>query len=418
MSWLRTSRPGACALALSPRTRTRTRTWARVRATDEISAPNKATEEGTANPHHDSSQFVVPSRSKATPVGSFGREVPSKERRCPARMASVRLIGLFGSVAMALILTACSGTQTPPLPAQKPLPGVKNSPNFVLVNQTGSNFEIESASTGRVVKALGAIAGYTDNGLALSPDGQDVYLTANVHQSLMIERIAVANSMVTPIAQGEQPAVSPNGRLLAYGGGTVGSGLLVVRDLTSGAVRSINLSRLLGAQTDLLNASITWLGDSSEIVVLPGEVGNDLMGNATTAPLPGSCSAVPDSDTCLIMVNVGSRKSLTADRIVLNDLRPPQILTGDSFSHGLLLADFEARHTVVYKADVADTGGSFVRLFSLPPVLPLAFDTRGSELLYLVGHGPIALWIGEVTQHGLENARLLNSAVTLAGLAW
>jgi hypothetical protein len=334
-----------------------------------------------------------------------------------ARMVIVRLIGLVGAVVMTLILASCGGTQSTSLPAERPLPSVKDPPYFVLATESGSNFEIELASTGALVKDIGAVPGYTSNGLALSPDGQYVYLTVNEHRSLMIDRITVANAKEAFIAEGEQPSVSPNGRLLAYGTGTGASGTLVVRDLESGLVRSINLSNLLGAQTDLLSASITWLGDGSEIVVLPGEVGNNLMSNTTTAPLSGSCSAVSNADTCLIVVSFRAGHSFTASRIILNNLRPPDIVTGDSFSHGLLFASY-GRRTVVDEGYVTDSGGRFIRLFSAPPVLPIAFDARGTQLFYLVGHNPIALWIAEVTHHGLKHARLLNPNVALAGLAW
>jgi hypothetical protein len=88
------------------------------------------------------------------------------------------------------------------------------------------------------------------------------------------------------------------------------------------------MAKLLGPQDDLLNGSITWLADSSRIVVLPGEVGNDLMGGTTPVSPPGSCSAIPNSHTCLIVANVAPDGPLTAERVVVPGLPTPDLLSG------------------------------------------------------------------------------------------
>lgn len=176
----------------------------------------------------------------------------------------MRLIGRCALAAAALLLAAGSA-----IPATASPPHASASSNFLLVTGSGSDFRIESASTGTLVKDLGAVPGWTNNGLVLSPDGQDVYVVVNEHRSLAIERLSVADDTQTFVADGEQPSISPDGRLLAFGTGPgpPGTQTLVVRDLTSGKDQLIGLRRLLGGQTDLLNASITWLGDGSKIVV-------------------------------------------------------------------------------------------------------------------------------------------------------
>jgi hypothetical protein len=291
------------------------------------------------------------------------------------------------------------------------------SSNFVLATGSGPDFHIESASTGTLVKDLGAVQGWTNNGLALSPDGRYVYVVVNQGRTLAIERLSVSTGAETFVAEGEQPAVSPDGHLLAFGSGPQGSNTLVVRDLTSGKDQSVDLRRLLGGQTDLLNASITWLGDDSEIVVLPGGVGNDLMGEATPSPLPGSCSAVSVSNTCLIGVNVRAGHSLTARRIILSGLRSGGPVIAASGSSDLVIAAFGGRHSGIFKADLAGGARSITRISSLPSALPLAFGARGATLFYLVGHGPEALWSAKVTPDGLKDAHMLNAHVGLSALA-
>jgi hypothetical protein len=298
---------------------------------------------------------------------------------------------------------------------------VTDPSSFVLVSTSGltSTVELRSASTGQLVQDVGTFGqSFTNNGLALSPDGRYVYVTFNAHQTLLLERIDVASGSRTLIADGEQPSLSPSGRLLAYATGPDGSETLVVRDLSSGVTRSVNLAKLLGPDTDLLNASITWLGDGSEIVIAPGGVASAV---TTTEPAsPGSCSAVASSATCLLVVGLTAGNSLTANRLVLSDLGSFNITIGgdDSLPRSVLIAISETDGTAVDRVDLSSAGVSVVRLLSLPPVLPLAFDPGGTHLLYLDGHSPPALWVGEITQHGLKRRHLLLSDAHVGSLAW
>jgi len=236
---------------------------------------------------------------------------------------------------------------------------------------------------------------------------------------LVIDRLSVADGSRTFVADGEQPSISPDGRLLAFGTGALPSGgqTLAVRNLTSGKDQTIDLRRLLGGQTDLLNASITWLGDGSKVVVLPGGVANDLMGGATPRALSGSCSAVSANDTCLIVVSVRAGHPLTAKRVLLGGLGQGLPIIGASGSSDVLTMAFVDHRTSVYAADLTNGARRFTRLFSLPTVLPLAFRARGTELFYLTGHGPIALWLARVTSSGLKDAKLLNADIGLNGFA-
>ena len=327
-------------------------------------------------------------------------------------------IAVLGSAIPMSFLAACG--QGLSSTSERPLPGVTDPSTFVFVTASGSNVELRSVSTGQLVKDLGSFGeSPNNNGLTLSPDGQYVYGEVLRNQTLIIERITASNDEETFIADGEQPSISPNGRLLAYAAGLRNSNMLVVRDLTSGNVRSINLSRFLGRQADLLNGSITWLGDGSEIVIAPGGVGSQLEPHATTTPpLPGSCDVVSFPDTCLIVVRLPTLHSFTAKLVILSGVSNPYLVSGTALPHSLLLAASDANHIVVDRADLSDNEANVVRLFSLPAVLPLAFDPRGTQLLYLVGHNPIALWIGQVTQHRLDHAHKLVDNARLANLAW
>jgi WD40 repeat protein len=331
-------------------------------------------------------------------------------------MAFVRWISRSGLLTSAALLVASYALQAPAFAAQSQVRSGTQLANFVEVTASGYDIQIMSATTGALVKDLGAVSGYTSDGLAISPDGQDVYLTVHTQFSLEVERITVANDQETFIADGEQPSVSPNGRFLAFATGPAAKEL-DVWDLSSGAVRSINLSHLLGNQTDLFQAPITWLGNGSEIAVVPGGIASDLMSNTSLPTTPESCGAVSVTDTCLIVVHAKVGDRLTARRLVLKGVSDVDV-TGATGTSDLEMVAYEGHHTFICKADLKGNSGDFVRLFALKVTLPFAFDPRGTQLLYLVGHNPVALWRTQLTRHRLENAKRLNANARLAAIAW
>jgi hypothetical protein len=326
-------------------------------------------------------------------------------------MGFVHLFGRLGLIATVLFLVATSAPQATASPSS-----LGASSNFVLATGSGPDFQIESASTGTVVKDLGVVNYWTNNGLALSPDGRNVYVVVHQPTTTAIEQVAVSTGAQTFVANGEQPAVSPNSRRLAFGTGPSGSQTLVVRDLLSGKKRSIDLSRLLGNRGDLLNASITWL-DDSKIVVIPGMVGNDLMGDPTPPAVPGSCDAAPMKDTCLIVVGDEAGRPLAAKRVILSGLPSNDPVIAASGPSGLTIANYGGHHSGIFRANLAQKAADVTRISSLPAAIPLAFGPRGSTLFYLVGHGPEALWWAKVTPNGLKDAHVLNADIRLSALA-
>src|SRR5579863_9929861 len=138
------------------------------------------------------------------------------------RMGFVRLIGRLGLTATTLLLVAGSAPLASASPAHAHAPSVGTASNFVVATGSGPEFQIESASTGALVKDLGTVQGWTNNGLAFSPDGQNVYVVVNRATNLAIERLSVSTGTETFVADGEQPAVSPNSHLLAFGTGPGG----------------------------------------------------------------------------------------------------------------------------------------------------------------------------------------------------
>lgn len=299
-------------------------------------------------------------------------------------------------------------------------------PDFLLVTQRGSGIgsqvEQRSPVTGAVVDVLGPFgAAFTNNGLTQSHDGRQVYVTFIARRTLKIERIDVATGSSTFVADGERPSVSPDGKQLAYGSGPFGSEVLSVRELASGATRTIDLRRFLGRSYDLLGATITWLADQSAVVVMPAPVAVAVgVRSKSGAPrTPGSCGAHA-ARACVIVVSVGHARSLTAYRIDLpGPVRFPSLIEGDGARpRSVFIGTVTDRGSVVQRLDLIGSRAKLVPLFSLPNGLVLTFDRSGRQLLYLVGHSPPALWTADVASGQPTDQRLLMPAAELQAAAW
>jgi hypothetical protein len=124
----------------------------------------------------------------------------------------------------------------------------------VLQSRAGSQQQVTLLSplTGRIVRRVTFFGGsLTGNGMALSPDSRFVYVTLSGPGQIHIDRISVATGHRSFVADGAQPAVSPDGRYLAYATGRQFTGI-AVRDLLSGRTTMITLRNQLGADASLL----------------------------------------------------------------------------------------------------------------------------------------------------------------------
>jgi hypothetical protein len=291
---------------------------------------------------------------------------------------------------------------------------VGDPPSFAYVAQpgAGTRVELRSPTTGRVVKVLATFGPeFTNNGLALSNDGREVYVTLIGRRNLRIEQIAASTGKRTFIANGWEPAVSPNGRLLSY---IEGRASVVVRNLSSGVAHRISVAGRLG-RSEVLDGSdpATWLGDGSEVVVMVTPMA------VAVASQAGPAQAANQPSASLIVVHVGAGgRPLRADRVELSGASDLFRISGDqTHPRSLLVASLGPR-TLLDRVDLGGSRPEITQLVSLPQVLPLAFDPAAHYVLYVAGHPKPALWIAEIGRGKLTGARRLVPNAQLGEVSW
>jgi hypothetical protein len=273
-------------------------------------------------------------------------------------------------------------------------------PTFVAVD-ISARISLYSSSTGVRIRTLARLSDrwFTNNGLAYAPDGSAVYFTLIPRSrrvvSLRLMRLDTATGRQTFIAWGAQPALSDDRTQLAYGASPQG---LAVRDLATGHTRTIGLAQL-GKAANLMNASIGWLGDGSDVAVVPSPTAWDLIGRPPKFYWCGTTQSHP----VIVFVHVPPPPApLSAKCVHLagGPLDGPIPLAGrPSTPTTLLLATTGLRdRTVVERITQA---GEITRVLTIPSSLPLSFDPSGTHLLYLIGHSPPML-----TEGTIANGRL------------
>jgi hypothetical protein len=281
----------------------------------------------------------------------------------------------------------------------------------VLSRGSHARLELISPKTGRVVKVVAQFG--TGNGFALAPDSKNMYVVGSVRSTIEIRRVSTATGKVSFVADGAYPAISPDGRYLAYVTGR-GFTSLAVRDLQSGRTRAIDLRSLLGSNGNLLNqGGVSWLGDGGEVVVVPGfPVSAAAAGRkARTGAGIASRHRVPPGRQSLIIVRTSSDK-LAAHRIVVPDPYEETfgVVSGDvSRPRSFLIArpGYGGAGTIT-RVSLRGRGYQARVIARLPTgVMPVVIAPRGDWVLYLAGQSPSALWAAAIGNSGLTGQHRL-----------
>jgi hypothetical protein len=278
---------------------------------------------------------------------------------------------------------------------------------------------VYSSTTGAIVRRLASFSDktFTNNGLAYAPDGSAVYFTLTPQRhvrrfSLRVMRLDVATGHQAFIADGAQPALSNDGTQLAYGASPRG---LAVRDLATGRTRTIELGQL-GTAANLLNATIGWLGDGSDIAIIPTPTAWDLVGRPPKLRWCGTTQ----KRAVIVFVHVPAPPApMTADCVHLGRraLEGSIALGGDPGSPTTVLLATDAQVDSTRVERIAESGATSLVL-TIPNSLPLSFDPSGTHLLYLVGHKPPTLTEATIANNHLTAGPWRNPHLRLGALAW
>ncbi len=351
---------------------------------------------------------ITPGQLRPLRAPRPGRRSRARRWLAPlAAMAAVVVVvaGIALSVGQ-LPSGSAPATRTPPAGFTGPSSqAAVDPPAFAGVLQSRTSLrqwiKLFSPFSGRILRPVAAFGDtLTSNGMALSPDSRFVYATFNGPRQIHIGRISVATGRLTFVADGAQPAVSPDGRYLAYATGRL-STRLAIRDLRTGRTKTVDLASVIGASSGLLTGQVTWLGGGAQIVAMPMPFGTALARQARSpsAAARNSCGQQGrPGRVCLVLVSLTGGHPRATRVYVPGNWGSQPLISGDvSLGRTLLLAGSLTSPGEIGAATISAAGVRVQRLAGLPRgVLPLAFAPGGDRILYLRGHGPPALWVAAI----------------------
>ncbi|MGI8867904.1 MAG: TolB family protein [Mycobacteriales bacterium] len=344
--------------------------------------------------------LLTPTRVPARPVSKWRRN-----RWLAPALAAVVAVLLIGGIAGVV----ATGHHSSPRRAATPPPAPSSFVGVVATGPARDTISVISSATAAVRKVLVKTgADFTNNGLAVSPDGAYVYATWITRPSVVIKQISVATGRVRTIADGSEPAVSPDGRFLAY----IGDGeatVVLVRDLRTGTTRSWSLSGVAPGCANI--RSVVWLGDGSRVVIRPEDCPVRTSGSADQT----SSSTLP----ALVVVDPsapGSRPRGIA-------LPVPKYVNGvhsaGSAAPDSVLVDVLTRTgETIYRVRLVDNHATVTDQAGLNHSLLMAVDHSGRHLLYLMSNPRTHVRIATLADGRITGVRRLAAAPSLAAAAW
>jgi hypothetical protein len=309
------------------------------------------------------------------------------------RRLGAGVLVLAASVGLTVALSSSGASSLPACAAADQSPSAPAPARFADSGgpQPDTLIQLRSARTGRVLRTIARYGhNFTNNGIAYSPDGRYVYITLGPSErspDLRIERIAIATGAQRMIAHGWEPALSPDGRELAYFSFAHRSQTVLVMNLVTGRTLRLDLKRQLGADQVLSEAPPAWFGGGLGFVMASGpppvaNVGVTGPGTAHAGQAPVRFS--------LITVTV-SAAGLHADVIpepqqATHDLAPVSAGPGDRTVMATGLAAGTA--AAIGEITFSPTGPRRCQLVTIPNALVLGFDPTGLRVIFLEGHNP------------------------------
>src|SRR4051794_37740276 len=192
--------------------------------------------------------------------------IMQRRRRPPILRVAAVLVAL---AAVAAVVTLVRGGD----PATVTTSTVPGLPSAFLALTADGQLQVRSSRDGGVERTVATMTVSGPVNLAVTPDGRSVYLArdrpfkrgeCNQPQDTLLDevvRVDLTSRQIEPIGRGAEPALSPDGRRLAYVRQVdgicrrgVGGQELVIRDVASGRERTI----AAGAEGVHLMDSLSW----------------------------------------------------------------------------------------------------------------------------------------------------------------
>jgi hypothetical protein len=281
-----------------------------------------------------------------------------------------------------------------------------------------------SAATGALIRPLATLSepSFTNDGLAFASDRSSVYFTLIPQRAdragrrgfyLKLMRLDVGSRHRSVVAHGAQPALSPDDTELAYAAFPHG---LSVRNLSTGQTHTIGLRAQLGDAAELINATIAWLGDGSDVAIIPSPTAWDLVGRPPKLSWCGTSQSHP----VIVFVHVPAAPApLTARCVHLTGsaLVAPAVAASPASPTSLRVAT--ASYPGPMRVADINRAGHVRVLITVPNSQPVAFDPTGTHLLYLVGHRPPRLWKATIAaRHLTDRVQLPKRLAGWGSVAW
>jgi hypothetical protein len=291
-------------------------------------------------------------------------------------------VAILVSIALSLPAQAAT-TSGPPDPPS----------TFIAVQASAPSAVVVSTTTGSVIRILtdGSLQ-FTNNGLALTPDGRHIFATwvsAHTPGAWIGELDTSSNSAPAFVAEGTEPAVSPDGRSLAY---ITDAGKVAVRDLRSGRTRFWDRATGLTCTDWPINSQVAWTGDGRDLVVLPA-------GPSTAATRSSLSNTAPPCGTLrrarpgngLVVIDL-SAPNPRARYVLFPPLPPPfrpfWISTGGAANGGRIFeAAFSTRgNSAIFSLDAESPANPLRKLVEQSGLIT-TIDRQGHDVIVANGNG-------------------------------
>jgi hypothetical protein len=395
---------------------------------------------------------VVPDDASVDDAEALIRQAHRRTRQRRARVGALAAAGA-GVVAGIVSLIGSGPVAHPSTPVNQPF-AVRTAPSpttFVLATSHGLGVQLGlySARSGVLVRRLASfrsanwntsVLQFGTDGMALSANGRFLYFSA-IHEiaskrivyreeprirrlhlkplevsRTMLMRLNLANDNYGFVAYGAQPALNRTATELAYAALPHG---LAVRDLRTGQTRTVALGELDTA-ADLVGSNVAWLGDGTDIAVLPSATAWDLMGKQPHYRWCGTSQR----RSVIVFVHVPpAPAALTSTCLQVPGLPsggPGTVISSDAGSPtSVLVASAGKSGTVIEQVSRRGDSRPVARIAS--GWEPIAFDTNADHLLYLTdtGHGAPTITEATIGTGGRSiTGRWRDRHVAVVGGAW